>query len=65
MGEIRGSCRQESAPRSQAEVWSQRPVCDAESLKPYGEHLRDLDTDLVKVAPSIGNFAQRDLGFLA
>ena len=64
MRAIRGSCRQESAPRSQAEVWSQRPVRDTESLKPYGEHLKDLDADLVKVAPSIGNFAQRNLGFL-
>jgi hypothetical protein len=61
---IRGSCRQESAPRSQAEVWSQRPVRDTESLKPYGEHLKDLDADLVKVAPSINNFATRNLGFL-
>ena len=64
MGGIRGSCRQESAPRSQAEDWSQRPVCDNESLKLYGEHLKDLDADLVKVAPSIGNFATRNLGFL-
>jgi hypothetical protein len=61
---IRGSCRQKAAPRSQAEDWPQRPVCDAESLKLYGEHLKDLDTDLVKVAPSIGNFATRNLGFL-
>ena len=53
MGGVRGSCRQESAPRFQAEVWSQRPVRDTESLKPYGEHLKDLDADLVKVAPII------------
>ena len=63
MGGIRGSCRQETAPRSQVEVWSQRSVRDIESLKLYGEHLKDLDADLVKVAPSIGNFATRNLGF--
>ena len=64
MGGIRGSCPQEAATRSQVEVWSQRSVRDIESLKLYGEHLKDLDTDLVKVAPSIGNFATRNLGFL-
>ena len=36
----------------------------SESLKPYGEHLKDLGADIVKVAASINNFATRNLGFL-